>query len=948
MQKKIFAIAVTVVLAAAGMTWYAFSRAGIAGKVYVANAKATKPITGASVEIWRADTLVATVPVDDDGEFAVRLAPGVYEARVHADGFLAAVFSNQKVERFKRINLEIELQQPGVTPQTVDSTSVIARRGREDIWRTWKNTLTGTPHRMTGSAVALPQVPQTNEQAAKSAQQFLVKFVDENKRNNPGLAKIDPATLHAEPVRRFKDKWFVTFSQHIKTPVAEEMLPVFGGEASVTISGKDVVQFGLDLFPEIKVRASGPLLDKAAALAKLTQYAHTVQADTAKMQLVIFAVPQIGDSTRFEYVPAYHLNLVTRSSNSDSPFEAWSYVVDAATGRLLFRENRGVVQMRASGRVKAMIIEKSPEESQPAQILLNGGQIGAAQLGFKTLGVGATFNVPGTATVRDLAVRPSNSHFTLYESGLLDLFALSLFGALPANQVYEKSLADPDVVISPAGEVTLGLDPRPNTFYHLNVVREFLVQRGIGGWLDTPLKVAFVNGYPNAFYSDTAEQLVFGSVVEPLGLRSDVIYHEFTHGLVHWLVDRKTVPGPAALPYRDEPGAINEAIADYFACAINGDAEVRLVPPEHKLANQNRRLDNQLDYNQHLQTGEKDNGYVHDNSRIFSGILWDMRLALAKKFGQQVGGDYADELILEALLTPPAPQNFADFAVNLLLADDNDGRLFNSTPQYFEIAAAFKKHGLAIPAFELSRPTVQNFTFTTNPVSPPGYLEEGREVRLNGTLIESGYDLEIASISLELNGRPIDRNAVVLQGLGQTTRLRYAVNNRQPVRSKDFGNRLSAKLRAQDLAGNETTAEITRLLRDTIKSTYEFLGCTRNQQSVKITVRVTDNGSGIDPASIEARVDGKAVSGIEREKISDEQYILRLQYPYDNQTHTVYAKFADRAGNVTAETHQLGQTCVSPCAFSGGAIFLAMALMQYRRRRDSRNDGSFDTNFSKS
>jgi|GEM_PF-5375849 len=110
MQKKVFAIAAMSVIVFIGMIWYAFSRTGIAGKVYVAKADMPKPVANAGVEIWQADTLVVTVHANAEGEFSIRLTPGVYEARVVADGFLAAVFSNPKVERFKRIELDIELQ----------------------------------------------------------------------------------------------------------------------------------------------------------------------------------------------------------------------------------------------------------------------------------------------------------------------------------------------------------------------------------------------------------------------------------------------------------------------------------------------------------------------------------------------------------------------------------------------------------------------------------------------------------------------------------------------------------------------------------------------------------------------------------------------------------------------------------------------------------------------
>ncbi len=957
MQKKLYFALAAIVLVGTGLLWYFFLRTGIAGEVYVASAEAksaSKPLANARIEIWQADSLIKTTHAGSDGEFAVRLRPGSYEARIHADGFLAAVFPNQNIARFKRLKLHVEMHQPagrgvgGVVAQIIDSTSVIARRGQDDVWRTWKNTLTGTPHRMAGSAVALPQAPQSKEQAAKLAHQFLSKFVEENKKSNPALAKINLATLNAEPVRRFKDKWFVTFGQRVKNPFANDSLPVFGSEASVTISGKNVIQLGLDLFPAIEVSATKPPLSRDEAVAKFSKHARPEQADTANVRLVVFPVPKPADTTKFEYVLAYQLNVITRSNNPDQPLETWSYVVDAVTGRTLFRQSRSVVQVRASGRVKATIYEKSPEESRPATAPLPGGQIGSESLGFQNLDAGGAFRLPAAGSLSELKVMPSNTHFKLFDSGWFDLLLISWFRVVPENQLYQKSLADPDVTTSSstggASEVTLGLDPRPNTFHHLNLVRNFFIRHGIGDWLNTPLKVSFVQGYANAFYSSDNEQLVFGSVAEPLGLRSDVIYHEYTHGVVHWLVDRQGTPVPNALPYKDESGAMNEAFADYFACAINGDPEVRVAHPEHPAGKQvNRNLDNRFTYEKDFQIGEKDNGYVHDNSPIFSGMLWDLRQALIKKWGATRGGDIADELVLEALMLRPTPQTFADFSISLLLADDNDDRLFTGTPNYVAIKSAFEKHGIVIPVFEFKRPTLQNFRFTSSPLSPASHVEEGSVVTISAAIHESGYGLNPSSINLAINGNAVDQSLFALQGVGRMTQLRYVLNDRGPVRSKEFGASLNAKLAVKDLAGNETVGEISKPLKDTIKPKYELVKMERQGPNLAVTVRVTDNGSGINPASFVVRLDGKNISGIQQEKVSDYAYLLSVSYPCNTQAQMLYAEFADRSGNVTSLSQPLRGQCLSPCAFSGGAIFLAMTLMHYRRRRDSRNDGCDDT-----
>jgi len=54
------------------------------------------------------------------------------------------------------------------------------------------------------------------------------------------------------------------------------------------------------------------------------------------------------------------------------------------------------------------------------------------------------------------------------------------------------------------------------------------------------------------------------STLGNLALMSDVLYHEYTHGVVDHVYTTD-------LPYSGQTGAMNEAWADYFACTINGN-----------------------------------------------------------------------------------------------------------------------------------------------------------------------------------------------------------------------------------------------------------------------------------------------------------------------------------------------------------------------------------------
>lgn len=103
----------------------------------------------------------------------------------------------------------------------------------------------------------------------------------------------------------------------------------------------------------------------------------------------------------------------------------------------------------------------------------------------------------------------------------------------------------------------------------------------------------------------------------------DVVYHEFGHAVVDdtlkleaWHVDARGAV--------DAPGAMNEALADYFSSAITGDAGVGeyassdLSPGRsviRTLANEDRCPTHVL-------------GEVHFDSTLFSGALWQARTSL--------------------------------------------------------------------------------------------------------------------------------------------------------------------------------------------------------------------------------------------------------------------------------------------------------------------------------
>jgi Zn-dependent metalloprotease len=164
----------------------------------------------------------------------------------------------------------------------------------------------------------------------------------------------------------------------------------------------------------------------------------------------------------------------------------------------------------------------------------------------------------------------------------------------------------------------------------------------------------------NAFWD--GRQVVYGNPnpdeLHPLSADLDVVGHELTHGVVQFT-------GELALI--SQPGAANEAYADYFGNAIDVEASgTDMNDPKAgfigedlcKVANPRgwrcplrdlNELNTTDDYGYHLV--DFDNGGVHFNATIYGSALWDIR--------EELGPNKSDRYIYRALAEYTTP--LADF-----------------------------------------------------------------------------------------------------------------------------------------------------------------------------------------------------------------------------------------------------------------------------------------------
>jgi len=200
-------------------------------------------------------------------------------------------------------------------------------------------------------------------------------------------------------------------------------------------------------------------------------------------------------------------------------------------------------------------------------------------------------------------------------------------------------------------------------------------------WLKGQISVTSnVNGTCNAYSDGDSIFFLRGSEgqCEYTARLPDVSYHEFGHS-IH---TQSLIPGVGTFE-----GALSEGISDYLAATTTGDPKmgVGFFLDEQPM----RDLDPE-GYEWHW---PEDRGFVHDEGRIIGGTLWDLRVALVDKLGEEEGINKADEIWYESIRRA---SDIPTMYPEALLTDDDDGDLSNGTPNQCEIDVAFYKHGLVL------------------------------------------------------------------------------------------------------------------------------------------------------------------------------------------------------------------------------------------------------------
>ena len=340
------------------------------------------------------------------------------------------------------------------------------------------------------------------------------------------------------------------------------------------------------------------------------------------------------------------------------PEQRWEAIVNAATGEIIF-EWSGIHTDVVSAIVRGPYWQ--PYEHSPTQVGVHPYEM---------------LTVNGAETFTDLA-----GEFA-YEAGSSAELFTQLRGpfvlvenedappgelALTVNSPFFQFYWDWQITDATRAEL--------NLFHHTMFIHEwYKVIDPEFTALDYPLPAVCNIGdnYDNAYWNGFGTYYGAGSQYNDFAMFSDVIYHEYTHGVTDGIYP------PGTLPYTGQPGAMNEAWSDYIACTINNDhlmGEWMLIGSPNSAF---RNLESNMIFPQNWV------GEVHGDSPFISAPLWTIR--------QTIGPAIADSIAHFARYA--LSETFFDYLVAVLETDDDDGDISNGTPHSALIYEAFGEHGI--------------------------------------------------------------------------------------------------------------------------------------------------------------------------------------------------------------------------------------------------------------
>ena len=356
-------------------------------------------------------------------------------------------------------------------------------------------------------------------------------------------------------------------------------------------------------------------------------------------------------------------------------YQRMLYVVDSATGRILFQEDQ-VLNADVNVTVTGLATTGSAAAACNTEV--------AQPLPYARITYGTTTlyaNAAGTLTIPNISTSTS---FTSVVSG-------QWFGV---NDVANGSVGS--IALSSAGGALSFVHNAANTaedqlaevnaYIHANKIRDLTLAANpsfpsIGTQTNWPINVQ-VTGSCNAFYNGTSINFYPSGGGCNNTAFAAVVHHEYGHHLVN-----RAGSGQ---------GEYGEGFGDI--CSVLVLDEPRLAVGFQTCSTGIRNADNTCQY---LESGCSSCGSaIHSCGQLISGCLWDLRENLLLSQPATYRTTLAN-LAIDSVLLHTGTGIAPDITIDFLTLDDNDSNIANGTPNYADINNAFTLHAMPGPALQL-------------------------------------------------------------------------------------------------------------------------------------------------------------------------------------------------------------------------------------------------------
>ena len=378
----------------------------------------------------------------------------------------------------------------------------------------------------------------------------------------------------------------------------------------------------------------------------------------------------IPNKTGYELHPAWHFK-ITGNIPGSVPLKLSGYI-DATNGKLLYRTNEvkeTSYDVTVKGNVyKNGMLAPTTLEAMPYLRIVNGTDtIYTDTAGFAH---DAAITLPHTSTIP-----------------LLGKWSTVIDSTTGLNPAFTDAITATGSVFTYPTSAPCS-DRHVNAYYHVNRIHNFMKKyypTFTGMDFSLPTQVDEIGGTCNAFYDGTSINFyAAGGGCYSFATFGDVIYHEYGHGISdHFYTD---VTGSTIVN-----GSLNEALSDIWALSITH----KPVMAQNAFTGYGgfiRRYDMTPQvYPMDLNTSFLAD--VHQNGQIIAGTWWDVGVNLGSV-------DSMTQIFTDVYYdAPDGPAGtegavYQSILIDALMADDVDSNLFNGTPHYAQIVAAFARHGI--------------------------------------------------------------------------------------------------------------------------------------------------------------------------------------------------------------------------------------------------------------